>query len=217
MKYLYITLLSFVLVGTILHSKPLGIITNLLKPQYCISAEIKDLLIQQGLSQKAFQAFIERLPSDACLDHHRHILVDFNKKNTSHRLTVFDIGNRTPGILYQTQVAHGARSGSKRYASRFSNKVGSNQSSLGLFSILPKVKRTTNPFSFPVVGLDDNLNSNAYRRLITIHQAKYVKSSYVGRSNGCFAVSMQSIKKLSQLNIAGGYLFAYHDSLSDMM
>ena len=127
---------------------------------------------------------------------------------------MFDVREEHAGIIYTAQVAHGVRSGSKKYASQFSNKVGSNQSSLGLFKILSKVKRTTHPFSFPLKGLDTTHNSNAFKRNITIHQAKYVRPSYVGRSEGCFAISIKSIKKLDSLNVAQGYLFAYHKSLN---
>ena len=186
------------------------------KPQpkrYCISAESKNILIDQGISPEGLSAFIKSFPEKQCPTHFRHIFVDFNKSNLKPRLFVFDIRENHTGVIYKAQVAHGVKSGSRKYASRFSNIVGSNQSSLGIYKILSKVKRTTAPFSFPLKGLDKTLNSHAFKRNITIHQAKYVKSSYVGRSEGCFAISMKSIKQLDALNVENGYLFAYHKSL----
>lgn len=57
-------------------------------------------------------------------------IVDYSLPSTKKRLVVADV--RTGRVLFYTYVAHGKGSG-LRYATRFSNKPGTNTSSLGVY------------------------------------------------------------------------------------
>ncbi|MBC7457052.1 MAG: murein L,D-transpeptidase catalytic domain family protein, partial [Bdellovibrionaceae bacterium] len=111
--------------------------------------------------------------------------VDFSKPSTEHRgfLIQTDTG-RTQSFL----VSHGKNSGGL-YAEHFSNVMGSNMSSLGLYY----VKQTysgDNGYSARVSGLEAS-NSNVEVRTIVIHPADYVSDAFIqnngmlGRSEGC--------------------------------
>ena len=57
-------------------------------------------------------------------------IVDFSMPSTQKRLLVLDMNAHR--VLFNSHVAHGRNSGSN-YATAFSNKVGSYQSSLGFY------------------------------------------------------------------------------------
>ena len=139
-------------------------------------------------------------------------------------ITIFDIKkhsgqkrfyviNMKTGDVKAVHTAHGKNSDSNHdgYATNFSNKNGSNQSSLGFM----KTAETYNgkyKYSLRLDGLEDR-NDNVRARAIVIHGANYVNSEWskMGRSLGCPALDWD-IKDWVVDRIKGGSLFyIYHE------
>lgn len=117
-------------------------------------------------------------------------LIDFTKPSTSERLFVIDLKNKK--LLLSSVVSHGRNSGGN-YATSFSNKNGSYQSSLG-FYITENTYRGKNGYSLVLNGVEKGINDQAKARAIVIHGAKYANPSVIGssgrlgRSLGCPAL-----------------------------
>ncbi len=141
-------------------------------------------------------------------------LVDFTKPSTDpNRLTVIDVTKHK--VVMHGLVAHGKGSGGK-YATTFSNKSGTDASSLGVYLTgAPYVGK--HGLSMHVRGLEKGLNDHAYARAIELHPAAYVSESFIkrtgrlGRSWGCFAVNPAFSKHLINTIKNGSVLFAYAD------
>jgi hypothetical protein len=118
-------------------------------------------------------------------------IVDYSLPSTKRRLAVADV--QTGKVLFYTYVAQGKGSGLK-YATRFSNKPGTDASSLGVY-LTGHTYYGKHGYSLRLHGLDPEFNGAAYRRDIVIHSAWYVSKTfaqehgYMGRSWGCFALS----------------------------
>ena len=145
------------------------------------------------------------------------IIVDFSQPSQTRR---FEVMNMESGsVQFSGRVAHGKKSGGV-YALKFSNAIGSLQSSIGLFEISEIFYGKHGP-SLRLKGLEPSLNGNAEIRGIIIHSAKYVslisilanwKENFrLGRSEGCFVVSEIKLKKLTSVITMPAYLYAYHD------
>jgi L,D-transpeptidase catalytic domain len=171
-----------------------------------------------GLSENAFTLALKGL--DYCrekgLAGRQHIItvIDFTKPSTQKRLFVIDIARGK--LLLQSLVAHGKNSGEK-YASRFSDKKESHQSSLGLYVTLGTYTGK-HGYSLRLKGCESGINSNAYNRDIVLHGADYVSESFIaargflGRSEGCPAVPEKLTKKIIDHIKGGSCLFIYHPS-----
>jgi hypothetical protein len=131
--------------------------------------------------------------------------------------TRFFILNIQQGVVHiQTLVAHGKNSG-ERFATHFSNKHSSLQSSLGFF-------KTGNPYegsngkSLKLIGLEKGINDQALTRGIVLHGAPYVNEvlakqrGWIGRSWGCPAVPSSQNEEIIQLLRNDQCLFIYHPS-----
>jgi len=126
-------------------------------------------------------------------------IVDFSKPSSEKRLFTFDLKNNK--VIYKEYVSHGVNSGSL-FAESFSNKPGSQKSSLG-FYITNETYFGSNGYSLKLDGLEKDINDNARIRGIVIHGANYVDSIFIlqnnnrlGRSFGCPALPMQSYKQI---------------------
>ena len=140
-------------------------------------------------------------------------VIDYSKPSTEKRFFIIDLENHK--LLYSTLVAHGKRSGYVN-ATTFSNRRGSNKSSLGFF-------RTGNSYfgkrgySLQLEGLEKGINDNARSRGIVIHGANYVNEKFVdgngviGRSWGCPSVSKKISKEIIDLLKGGSLLYIYAD------
>jgi len=139
-------------------------------------------------------------------------LIDFDKPSDCKRLFIIDIDNGT--VLQSAFVAHGKGSGEVT-ASQFSNKPGSNKSSLG-FYLTENTYTGRNGYSLVLRGLEQGINDKAESRSIVIHGADYVSEEYIrrngrlGRSQGCPAVSMDIYQEVIDLIKDGSCLFIYH-------
>lgn len=118
-------------------------------------------------------------------------IVDYSVPSNKKRLAVADV--RTGHVLFYTYVAHGKGSGSK-YATHFSNRPGSDASSLGVY-LTGHTYYGEHGYSLRLHGLNPQFNGAAYRRDIVVHSAWYVSKRFaqehgrMGRSWGCFALS----------------------------
>lgn len=138
-------------------------------------------------------------------------IVDFSKPSTEKRLWVIDL--RTDKTLMNLYTTHGSHSGGL-YATQFSNRPGSEESSLGVYKTAG-LYSGKHGLSERLQGLEPGVNSNAMSRAIVIHSAPYASPYFIashhqaGRSWGCFAVSPSESNKLIHLTENGSVLYAY--------
>lgn len=118
-------------------------------------------------------------------------IVDYSLPSSKKRLAVADV--QTGKVRFYTYVAHGRGSGLD-YATRFSNKPGTDASSLGVY-LTGHTYYGKHGYSLRLHGLEPRFNGDAYRRDIVVHSAWYVSKKFaqahgrMGRSWGCFALS----------------------------
>lgn len=138
-------------------------------------------------------------------------LIDFTKPSNEKRLYVIDMDQRK--LLYESVVAHGRGSGDL-YATTFSNRPNSHQSSLG-FYLTAETYQGNNGYSLRLDGLESGLNDNARSRAIVIHGARYANPSVcsggnrLGRSFGCPALPEALNKPIIDTIKGGSLLFIY--------
>ncbi len=140
-------------------------------------------------------------------------VVDYEISANEPRLWIIDMENNV--VLKQFHVAHGKYSGFIE-SNSFSNKPGSLKSSIGVF-VTGKYYYGKHGKSIQLVGLDSGFNDNAEKRGIVFHSAHYVKDQCsiktercIGRSYGCFAVSPESMKYITQILKPGSLVLAYY-------
>ena len=118
-------------------------------------------------------------------------------------------------------MQHGNGKGNTASKPKFSNVIGSNCSSLGLYKITSKDNMHSWPGApcFRMVGLDST-NSNAIARGILIHPSLTrtlmpfeiwgLDLPLTGESRGCFAVSCNTMYEISKrFKKNNMYLYAY--------
>lgn len=138
-------------------------------------------------------------------------IVNFSKPSYEKRVWVIDLKSDKP--LMNLYIAQGKNSG-LIYARRFSNKPGTDESSLGVYETL-NAYYGEHGLSMRIDGLEAGVNSNAFRRDIVVHPAWYVTSAFIrryhraGRSWGCFALNPKASKKFIDLTKGGSVIFAY--------
>lgn len=162
----------------------------------------------------AFEVFKRGLEGAALLEpKNRDIitLLDFTKPSNEERFYVLDLKNKK--LLYKSLVAHGRNSGTK-YATSFSNKTSSYQSSPG-FYITEGTYQGRNGYSMIINGMEKGINDNAKSRAVVVHGADYVtpqiaqSRGWIGRSHGCPALPREINKEVIDL-IKNGTLFYIH-------
>lgn len=135
-------------------------------------------------------------------------LIDFGKRSTQAR---FFIVNMSSGEVWAIHTAHGKGSDSNHdgYAEKFSNKSGSNASSLGYYRAA-ETYQGKHGLSLKLDGLSST-NSNARARAVVIHGASYVREASViqGRSWGCPAVANNLRDKVIGLIKGGSLIYAF--------
>lgn len=139
-------------------------------------------------------------------------IVDFQKPASQKRLWVIDMGTRQ--VLFYTYVAHGKNSG-KNYATHFSNKMNSLESSIGVMQTGFGYQGEVG-YSMKIYGLEAGVNDNLEKRLIVMHGASYVsgdflrENGYIGHTWGCFGVNPQLVRPLINTIDNGSIIFAYY-------
>lgn len=138
-------------------------------------------------------------------------LIDFTKPSTEQRLYVFDIKRKK--LLFLSHVSHGRNSG-ENFATSFSNRSGSNQSSLGFF-VTENTYQGKNGYSLVLDGLEKGINDRAKERAIVIHGAAYCNPSVIGpsgrlgRSLGCPALPQAVNDAIIDVIKGGSLLYIY--------
>ncbi|MGE5925820.1 MAG: murein L,D-transpeptidase catalytic domain family protein [Gemmatimonadota bacterium] len=141
-------------------------------------------------------------------------VIDYSLPSRERRLWVLD--TETGAVLERELVAHGNRTGGD-VATVFSNRSGSNQSSLGTF-VTGKTYLGKHGKSLRLHGLDEGLNDRAFERAIVIHGADYVNEGIIGqlgrlgRSQGCPALSPAASARIIDMIKDGSVIFSYHPS-----
>jgi hypothetical protein len=168
-----------------------------------------------GLNRKAFeyaqQGFEKLKEQGVILNDHIISIIDFSLPSTEKRLYVVDLKNYQ--VLYKTYVAHGRNSGTVM-ANSFSNSPSSYKSSLGFYRTLGTYVGK-HGYSLKLQGLEKGINDKAYDRAIVMHGADYVnpayipKLGYIGRSQGCPAVSPREAAPIINTIKDGSCLFIY--------
>lgn len=171
-----------------------------------------------GLSQQAFdfaKKGLNKLMEEGKLLNNSIIsIIDFSQPSNRKRLFVLDLKNYQ--VLFNTLVAHGRNTG-REWANYFSNQGSSYMSSPG-FYVTRETYEGKNGYSLKLEGLERGINDNAYNRGIVVHGAQYVSQDlanaqgYIGRSQGCPAVPVQSSKPIINTIKGGTCLFIYHPS-----
>lgn len=139
-------------------------------------------------------------------------ICDFSQSSRNKRLYIIDVEQQK--LLFQTWVAHGKNSGAE-FATRFSNKPESLQSSLGFYTT-GSTYIGKHGLSLKMQGLEPGINDKAMERAIVIHGADYVSKArvnaggYIGRSWGCPAVSSTEANSIINTIKNGSCLFIYH-------
>ena len=173
-------------------------------------------LQQYGLSEEAFihawkgyQKLLER----KMISRSTYLTIcDFSQSSRQKRLYIIDVVNNK--LVINTYVAHGKNSGAE-YATRFSNKPESLQSSLG-FYITSGTYTGEHGLSLRINGVDPGYNDKALLRTIVIHGAAYVDAArakaggFMGRSWGCPAVPKKESADIITTIKNGTCLFIYH-------
>jgi hypothetical protein len=171
-----------------------------------------------GLSKQAFdyayKGYQHLMRKKMITDLNYLTICEFSQPSNKKRLYVIDLASNE--VVINTYVAHGRNSGFD-YATRFSNKPESLQSSLG-FYVTGHTYTGENGFSLRMQGLERGFNDKAYERAIVIHGAEYIgserlrASSCMGRSFGCPAVPAGENAALINTIKNGTCLFVYHPS-----
>lgn len=184
------------------------------------AASIYDMmnLEQLGLSKRTFEYAYKgyrRLVNKKIITQQQYLTIcDFGQSSNNKRLYVLDMNCNE--VVINTYVAHGRHSGAE-YATRFSNRPRSNQSSLGFY----KTQHTyygEHGLSLRVKGLETGYNDKAGPRAIVIHGADYIgdewleNNPYMGRSYGCPAIPKKESSEVINTIRDGSCLFIYYPS-----
>lgn len=142
-------------------------------------------------------------------------VIDYTLPSSEARLWVVDL--QTGEILVHEYVAHAIRTGD-RWATSFSNRDGSRQSSLGTF-LTGQAYVGVRGLSLRLEGLEPGINERARARGIVIHgtptvNATRARQGMLGRTEGCPAVSMEAARALIRLIESGVVLFVWYPDRS---
>lgn len=139
-------------------------------------------------------------------------VIDYSLPSTQKRLWVVDLKSDT--ILHTSMVAHGKYSG-ENHTTKFSNRIGSLQTSLGLF-LTENTYFGRDGYSLRIEGLEDGFNNNAKVRTIVLHGAPYVSNQFakaagrVGKSWGCPAVEKPLAEPIINTIKNGTLIFSFY-------
>ncbi|QLF94076.1 murein L,D-transpeptidase catalytic domain family protein [Pseudomonas sp. ABC1] len=142
----------------------------------------------------------------------RLAVIDFSLPSSERRLWIFDLQKKK--LLLKDLVAHGQKSGDN-LATRFSNRVGSHQSSIGLFRTAESYSGK-HGYSLRMDGLEPGINDRARERAIVVHAADYVNPAWIasqgriGRSQGCPAVRPEVARMVVDSLKGGQFMFSWY-------
>jgi hypothetical protein len=143
--------------------------------------------------------------------------VDYGLDSSTRRGYVFDMQALTV-VDGPFTVAHGRGSvaGNSPIPSRFSNRNGSNATSLGLYLAQEtyafrgkSAGKAYRSIGLRLTGVSGKYNSAARSRGVVVHGAPYVTATRAGRSEGCPAVEQHRAEKLIPQIANGGMVFLF--------
>lgn len=143
--------------------------------------------------------------------------VDYGLPSTTPRGYVFDMSAMRV-VDGPFMVAHGRGSSASKYGvpTRFSNRSGSNATSLGLYVAQEtySFRGKTGGKSYSSTGLrlqgvSEGYNDNARARKVVAHGAPYVTRTKAGRSEGCPAMEQARARRLLPELANGGMVFLF--------
>jgi hypothetical protein len=174
-------------------------------------------LAEYGLNREALDYAVkgyENLLDQGVVSNMQYLtVIDFSQPSFSRRFYLIDVENQE--LVMNTFVMHGKNSGFEM-PEKFSNKINSNQSSLGFYV-------TKNPYtgkrgySLRLAGLEKEFNSNAEARGVVLHGSKFINedranNKRVERSLGCPAIPQDENKDVINMIKEGSVIFIYHPS-----
>ncbi|WP_051902345.1 murein L,D-transpeptidase catalytic domain family protein, partial [Photobacterium sanctipauli] len=139
------------------------------------------------------------------------VLIDYSLPSNERRFYVINLLDKR--LVYHTYTTHGIASGKGPYAERFSNKVNSRQTSLGVFKTAETYYGKYG-YSLRLDGLSQGLNDNARKRAIVIHGANYASPSFLAQNNflgwswGCPALPPEKNREIIDLIKGGSIILA---------
>jgi hypothetical protein len=117
------------------------------------------------------------------------IIIDYRKNILCNRLYLLDMVKKE--VILESMVGHAWNSGIL-FASKFSNVIGSNKSSLGTY-LTSNTQYGKFGYSMTVNGLEPGINNNARKRAIIFHSNKKMLTFW---SDGCFSTPEDINKKI---------------------
>ena len=177
--------------------------------------ELNDSELKYEIFEAALKGYLKLQSTNKIDNTNLLTIIDFSKSSTKNRFFVID--TQTKKIVHKSLVAHGRNSGYE-FATKFSNKVSSYQSSLGFYKTA-ETYSGKHGFSLRLDGLESS-NSNARSRAIVIHGANYVSKEFIrkngklGRSLGCPSLPKTNYEEIIKTIKNGTCLFIYSKTTS---
>jgi hypothetical protein len=171
----------------------------------------KTINLKPSVAKLAIEAFLKAEHTGIKVKKQILTIIDYTLASTKKRLWVVDLENKQ--VLYNSMVAHGRNSG-ENYTTNFSNRMGSLQTSIGLF-LTEDTYFGRDGYTLRLEGLEKGFNDNARDRLIVFHGAPYVDQKFaaaagrIGRSWGCPAVEKPLAKPIIDTIKGGSLIFSY--------
>jgi L,D-transpeptidase catalytic domain len=169
-----------------------------------------------GLNKTVFEKAIKgynKLIDKGLIKNKRYLTIcDMSLSSKKKRLFILDLTKKK--VVYNLRVSHGQASG-EEYANNFGNEEDSHKTSLGFYTT-GGAYEGENGQSMKLNGLESGFNDNAFNRAIVVHGSEYVTDEYfkdnnrIGRSWGCPAISMKSIKTVVNTIKNCSCFFVYH-------
>jgi len=173
----------------------------------------KNKLLRPEIVKLALKAYVEAQKQGVKLTKPIITVIDYSLASSVKRLWVLDLKHNK--ILFNSLVAHGKYSGEYQYATQFSDKIGSLQSSIGVF-VTGKTYEGQHGYSLKIKGLEQGFNANAEVRTIVIHGAWYVTEGIakiknsIGKSWGCPALEPHITTPIINTIKDGSLIFSYY-------
>ncbi|MBN1182600.1 MAG: murein L,D-transpeptidase catalytic domain family protein [Bacteroidales bacterium] len=169
-------------------------------------------VMKEDVFEKAIVGYYNLMRSNLLGNDSMITIIDYERPSNEKRLYVINLHTRS--LAFHSLVAHGTNSGNI-YATHFSNKSGSKQSSIGFF-ITGNPYSGKHDYSLKLIGLDTLYNSNAMPRGVVFHGANYVSEEYIvrngrlGRSFGCPALPDFINKEVINVIKGGSCVYIYY-------
>ncbi|HUR65568.1 MAG TPA: murein L,D-transpeptidase catalytic domain family protein [Chitinophagaceae bacterium] len=180
----------------------------------CITSELEQCGLSKEVFDNAWKGYQYLLGKNKITRSAYLTICDFSQSSKQKRLYIIDVEKNE--LVMNTYVAHGKNSGAE-YATYFSNRPESLQSSLG-FYVTANTYIGEHGLSLRIEGVEPGINDKAMERTIVIHGAAYVDAArvkagmYMGRSWGCPAVPQKESQKIISTIKNGTCLFIWHPS-----